>query len=214
MKTLSAFHQTESFTKTVHRFFFPHEIFQTLGNHFCGKAASEWIRADFDFTKSHRTQQKHRCRLSLHRDGVMNVSLDIYHFEIISYLTRHADMLRRKSEWVRGFKTSFSITKIPGCRLWNCFFMRRMKNSQSSTLKTVSASTSSPANSHKHMIASKQVDNNIFQKHFPLAYYYCYLCKQNIYEDKILWSRKCMNLIAELIFYVSLLSSFLSSFES
>lgn len=53
---------------------------------------------------------------------------------------------------------------------------------------------------HKHMILHSVLLTNVSKTFHFLTYWY--LCKYNTYENKILWTRKNMNLIAELIFYV------------
>lgn len=85
-----------------------------------------------------------------------------------------------------------------------------MKNLQSSTLKN--AFNILPRT--EHMIASKY---NFTDKYFPnifLALSSIVICVNKIFTMKKYYDRENVNLIAELIFYVSLLSSFLSSFES
>lgn len=77
--------------------------------------------------------------------------------------------------------------KIFGCRLWKCF--PHKANEKIYNLQPWKIiSTISPAT--KHMIASKY---NFTDKYFPNIFFasiYCYLCKQNIYDGKILWSKK------------------------
>lgn len=192
-------------------FLFSWNVF--LDNHFSGKAASEWLQSDFDFAESHR------CRLSF-----MNVSLDFCHFEIIilDEAGRHTEMKKEVSERWREKERErlpFLLQRFPAVDFEIVFLMKRMMNSQSSTLKNVFNIDIIPhQQSQTYDCFKVNWRKYIFSKnkyfYFPFAYYYCYLYKQNIYGDKILWTRKCMNLIAELIFYVSLLSSFLSSFVS
>lgn len=152
----------------------------------------------------------------------MNVSLDICHFEIIilDEAGRHAGKKKCVSQKEREppsrqlLQDFPSPAKILSFRLWNCF--------SHETHDEFTIVNPEKFFHHRHhapltvtniWLLRSKLTKRYFpkKKHFPLAYYYCYLCKHNIYEDKILWSGKCMNLIAELIFYVSLLSSFLVS---